>query len=262
MSSQQRIYDGVLAFDARRHAYTFNGNPVAGCTTVLRRIGKGDPLIQWAANQAADYVLAAFADGMGRSDVARITGEAKLAWNAARKEAADIGSNVHAYAEAVLRGEDPPKLATAEAEAGAKAFEAWLRESAVEPLAIERRVFSKQHWFAGTVDLVALIDGRLAIADFKTSSGIYPEYALQTSAYKLAWKEEHGIDDSDDAIDRWIIRVDKRSGQFQAHQFKRHKIHERAFLHCLDLHKCLLEMEATAETAKPVRRKKVAANAA
>jgi hypothetical protein len=95
--------------------------------------------------------------------------------------------------------------------------------------------------------------------DFKTSSGIYPEYALQLAAYKMAWKEEHGIDDSEDRIDRWIVRFCKKSGVFETKQFKRDQLHERTFLHCLNLHKALQEMEATPETAKPQRTKRKAA---
>jgi hypothetical protein len=257
MADSLEIYGGTLTFDSRRHAYHFNGTPVPGCTTVLRRIGKGDTLIQWAANQAAEYVIASYRDGMGQGDVVRLANEAKLAWNATRREAADIGTEVHSYAEAILRGEPAPKLSTDEARQGAQAFERWLEEHYVKPQAIERRVFSKKHWYAGTTDLVAVIGRRLAIADFKTSSGIYPEYALQLSAYKGAWIEEHGLD-PDVEIDRWIIRVDKKTGQFEARQFKRDQVHTRAFLHVLELHRCLQEMENTEETAAPKRKRKAA----
>lgn len=257
----QRIYDGILEFDSRRHAYTFNGTPVPGCTTILRRIGKGDTLIQWAASQAAEHVLASFEEGMSRSDIVRICGDAKMAWNTARKEAADIGANVHAYAEAVLLGETPPKLLTPEAEAGASAFESWLREHMVRPVAVERRVFSKAHFFAGTTDLVCHIGKRLSVVDFKTSSGIYPEYALQLAAYRLAYCEEQGFEPNEDApVDRWVIRVDKKTGAFESRQYRRHLLHQRAFLEVLALHRSLQDMEATEETAPPTRtRKKKAA---
>lgn len=251
----QSIYGGTLTFNAAKHHYAWNGTPLPGVTAILRRISKGDNLIQWAANMAVDHIANNWQSGMAPGDVSRLCLEARKAWVTKRSDAADVGKEVHAYAEAVLKGEPRPKLTTEEAMQAASAFEEWLRDHRVKPIATERRLMSKESWFAGTTDLVAEIDGHIAIADFKTSSGIYPEYALQLAAYRLAWCEENGGENPQ----RWIVRTDKKSGEFQAHRFRRDDLHERAFLACLELHRQMQDIEATEETAAPKRTRKKAA---
>jgi len=252
----QSIYGGTLTFNAARHHYAWNDTPLPGVTSILRRISKGDNLVQWSANMACQHIEERWQPGMSASALSQLLLEARKAWVTKRSDGADVGKEVHAYAEAVLKGEPRPRLTTDEAMQAASAFEEWLRYHHVKPLAIERRLMSKEHWFAGTTDLVAEIDGHIAIADFKTSSGIYHEYALQLAAYRMAWLEENGGEEPQ----RWIIRTDKKSGDFVAHQFRRHDLHERAFLACLELHRQMRDIEATEETApKPQRKRKQAA---
>ncbi len=65
-------------------------------------------------------------------------------------------------------------------------FVAWHR--AVNPVvkANEVAVWNEKYGYAGTVDLIAEIDGQDWIIDFKTSQNVWPEYELQVSAYKYA----------------------------------------------------------------------------
>lgn len=58
----------------------------------------------------------------------------------------------------------------------------------------EMKVVSKAYTYSGTLDAVGVIDGTRLIIDWKTSSRIYPEMALQLSAYAQAYKEEASID--------------------------------------------------------------------
>jgi hypothetical protein len=55
-----------------------------------------------------------------------------------------------------------------------------------EPIAWDIVVFSEQHGYAGTIDLIARVNGELFIIDFKTSQSIWPEYEMQVSAYRMA----------------------------------------------------------------------------
>ena len=60
------------------------------------------------------------------------------------------------------------------------------------PLASEEALFSHKYDFAGTIDLVKVIDGKLAIIDKKTSSTISAlRSKLQLNAYRLLWNEHH-----------------------------------------------------------------------
>jgi hypothetical protein len=124
-----------------------------------------------------------------RSDYSKIHKESYSAGNKVMKAAGDIGTNVHAYAECYLKGLVLPELLTDEARRCAEAFHDWFDFHHVKLIASERMVFSKNHYYAGTCDLIAEIDGELAVGDFKTSSGIYNEARFQTAAYQQALEE-------------------------------------------------------------------------
>jgi hypothetical protein len=63
-------------------------------------------------------------------------------------------------------------------------FKAWFDEVKPEPIAWEHVVFSDKYNYAGTIDLICLINGEPWIIDFKTSQYVWPEYELQVSSYR------------------------------------------------------------------------------
>jgi hypothetical protein len=107
-------------------------------------------------------------------------------------------------------------------------------------LSSERRVFSQEHYFAGTCDFIAEIDGQFAVGDFKTGSGIYVEHRFQTAAYQQAIQEETRT-----KVDvRWIVRFDKKTGEFEAKPFYDFDLDFLGFKAALGLHKALQQMKA------------------
>lgn len=237
------IYGGELAFDEEAHAYTFNGEFVPGVTTILQCLNK-PALMPWAIGVTRDYWLEAVS--AGRTDFKAIH---KESWNASKKiskDAANIGQNVHEYAEATFKGLPLPELKSDQAKRGVEAFHKWLDAHKVEILASERRIFSKAHYYAGTCDFVAKIDGVMGVGDIKTSSGIYPEMRLQTAAYQHALQEEKGLEFGV----RWIVRFDKKTGEFEAKSFYEFDLDFQGFQAALTLHRTLQAME----TAKRERK--------
>lgn len=233
MSDQKRIiYGEELAFDDAAHVYMWNGQPVPGVTTILKVIGKPE-LTGWYKKMVRDYWMDAI--NSGRTDWAKIH---KESWNADKKvssAAADIGTNVHAYAEAHFKKLPLPELLTDEAKRAVEGFHQWLDAHKVEILASERMVMSKDHYYAGTCDFVAKIDGVISVGDIKTSSAIYPDYRLQTAAYQHALQEERGT-----KFDvRWIVRFDKKTGGFEAKSFYDFDLDFEGFLAALKLHRTL-----------------------
>jgi hypothetical protein len=121
---------------------------------------------------------------------------------ALKNEAADKGSKVHKAIEWLLAGEtvkmgdkfinpsteQEEELSLQEYEC-LMSFANWFKERKPEVLAKELTVFDEEG-FAGTVDLVCKLDGKLIIVDFKTGQNIWPSYELQLSAYKHALKEK------------------------------------------------------------------------
>ncbi len=127
-------------------------------------------------------------------------------------KSATEGTLVHNAIEAILKGEAPvidPLVAPA-----IDAFRDFSQFHEVKPLegGIEKRVWSPKHKFAGTIDILTEINGVFGILDVKTSSGIWRDYGLQTSAYMGALQEdapwEHLV--RQDVKARWILRLDQQ----------------------------------------------------
>ncbi|MEK7478328.1 MAG: hypothetical protein AAB626_00190 [Patescibacteria group bacterium] len=74
----------------------------------------------------------------------------------------------------------------------------------VEKDMVEKRIFHPTHKYAGTIDALALIDGKFGVLDIKTSQSIYRDYNLQTSAYIEALLGEIPSLET-----RWILRIDQ-----------------------------------------------------
>lgn len=226
------IYGQELTFDEKKHAYQWGGAFVPGVTSILQCIAK-PALMPWAIGVTRDYWLEAV--NAGRTDFAKIHKESWSASKKIAKDAANIGHNVHEYAEAFFKNQPLPELLTDEAKRGAEAFHKWTSAHTIKILASERRVFSKEHYYAGTCDFVAEIDGVFGVGDIKTSSGIYPEMRLQTAAYQHAMQEEKGIK----FPVRWIIRFDKKTGEFEVKSFYDFELDFSGFKSALNLHKAL-----------------------
>lgn len=70
-----------------------------------------------------------------------------------------------------------------------EAFIKWVEDNNVIFLESEQTVHNKVYGYAGTLDLLCEIDGKLYIVDFKVSNGHYLTNSLQITAYKKAWEE-------------------------------------------------------------------------
>lgn len=223
---EESLYDGEvkLVFDAKKHAYRYGEKFVPGVTSVLKLLNK-PALVPWAANQCASYVKSKAKDGMTRPEIVALADEARKAYQRFTDEAADIGSLVHNYAESVLKGEEVALPEHPAAVKGCNAFEEWRKSHEIKCLASEMIIFSKEMFYAGTADFYGYIDGELVVADFKTSSGIWNEYLLQTAAYQLAIEEEANVK----IQARWIIRLDKKTGDFEAKRFPHSEAHCEAW---------------------------------
>lgn len=121
-----------------------------------------------------------------------------------KRKSADEGTMVHEAVQAILTNNDPkidPIIAPA-----IRAFQDFLEEKniQVDPETVEKRVVNYNERYAGTVDSLALIDGRFGVLDIKTSQSIYRDYNLQTAAYFPALQEEFR-----NLQTRWILRIDQ-----------------------------------------------------
>lgn len=181
-----------LKFYPDSHRYRLDGQWVEGVTTLIKGGLPSPALMYWSARSVAEYVAA----NPERVNDLRMMGAGPMV--AALKEvpwqerdtAANRGTEVHDFAERIVNGEtvDVPVELTGHVEACLAFLEEW----DIEPVLVEAAVGSREHQYAGKLDLVALHNrGPLSIFDYKTSrSGIWPETAFQASAYAFA--EFHG----------------------------------------------------------------------
>ena len=136
----------------------------------------------------------------------RYYGEAKSYKDAqaiTEKSAAE-GTLIHETVEKIFVGENPlvdPSIMPA-----VTALREFLDRNLiqVDPENVERRIVNYAHRYAGTIDTLALIDGKFGVLDIKTSQAIYRDYNLQTSAYMDALTAEFK-----NLQTRWILRIDQ-----------------------------------------------------
>lgn len=190
-------------------------------TTILGVIGK-PALINWAANMERTLVMDVSANLY--EDVAGTPKMSRLAWLSTMQQrlgktkqhqrelakAGEIGTQVHALIEWTLRAKlcqqpGPSPAICDKAQWCFMVFEEWAKKVNLKPLLIEQQVWSAVHGYAGTMDLLAEIDGQLTVIDFKTGKRVYPEAHLQNAAYRVALREMgHG-----DATQGIIVRLPK-----------------------------------------------------
>lgn len=110
-----------------------------------------------------------------------------------KTKAADLGTEIHGYIEAMNLGLPVPAVPLP-AKARMRHFADFME--AVEPRveAAETKVYHRGDrggasvgcLYAGTLDMLAEIDGRMAVLDVKTGKSVYEEAALQINAYAYA----------------------------------------------------------------------------
>lgn len=178
---------------------TADGKRVPGVTTITGRYKDSGGLVHWAWSQGRDG----------------------LDYRATRDAAADAGSCAHDMIEAYIHGVDYsfPADADAEmrqlAETAYGAFERWARVTEMEVLATETPLVSEEYRYGGTLDAIGYVDGALAIIDWKTSNGVYPDYIVQVAAYANLWLENK----QERVSGAHLLRVGREHGQFAHHSW-------------------------------------------
>lgn len=172
----------------KNHTYLIDGQKAIGVTTA---IGDGMPkpaLPYWAAKCVAQTVVDMDLDHLmallklGREGA--IAALKQSPWTQ-RDNAAARGTEVHNLAEKLVAGEE---VAVPEHLAGhVESVVQFLNDWQIRPVLVERVVGHYKYGYAGTFDIIAdLPDGRRVLFDYKTSSGVYPDVALQLAAYQWA----------------------------------------------------------------------------
>ncbi len=150
-----------------------DGTRVSGVTTILGRFKESGALLLWAF-------------GVGKSGASSLYEK--------RDEAATVGNLVHDIVESEITGSERPAVPLDYAErveSSLAAWHKWRQGSGLQIVATEVPFVSEVYRFGGTVDAIALDDGKYCLLDWKTSGGVYTDYLLQLAAYKALWDEHN-----------------------------------------------------------------------
>lgn len=186
--------------------YEIDGKKLPSVTTILGCLNK-PALMPWCAKITAAEFRRLVEDG--NTDLDEVEQLAKKAYRAKSKEAMDIGTKVHEAIQNFFDSNLTMKAEELQDEDARRGFEAFLLWGAAHDVDIIRyeQVVSNGKTYAGRYDLLATVDGILTLIDFKTSTGIWDEYWLQTAAYANCLHE--------DVLAIAVLRIDKVTGEIE-----------------------------------------------
>ncbi len=254
------MYGGEVRvrFDEAQHRYLVQDKAegpgwfrAPSVTTILgRMLDKSKMLVPWSCNVA----MQAFLDRVeadtaySRKELDAIGHKLKNAHKAVLDNAGKTGSAVHRWVESYLaaraagRGFPSPPVEP-KVRSCCSAARKWIQEVDLRPMAIEKILYSRMYGFIGTTDLTAaaVVNGRSAVCDWKSSSRLHTSYRLQLAAYALMWEEMTG----ERLDDRWLVRLDKNDSEFEAEQLDPATMQDEqdAFVMLAKAHKILNDLK-------------------
>lgn len=287
------FYDGTveLRYDPKDHVYLLvTGDDLevqSGVTNVCHVIDKSEALLPWACKMMAQKLLATtpyapMGDGdtytvpMRMADHEKLVMDAKSAHKEKLEAAGIIGNIAHnwieSYIKALLANNESSTrdiLANLPHDERAKncckAALDWMSQHGVVWISTEKKVYSRRHKYAGTMDGLCYVSScgdpaccpepfldRLSVADWKSSNYLYMEYMLQTAAYQAAYMEEHGAE----IEDRWVIRLGKDDGDFEPWHMESNCLDEDfdGFLECLKLTRTIASIKGRIKAKEQAKR--------
>lgn len=230
MLKEYKIGTHKINFDEEKHRFwNEHGKEIPSVTTATKIIDKSNILIAWAVKLVKNYLIEKIDKGepITNLDIEEAAKEPKRI----KETAADIGTQIHDWIDQWIQGKEPAIPDDEKVRNGITAFLRFQKENQIKFVETNRVVYSKKHGFAGFLDAIGKVKDKLVLIDFKSSNGIYPEYALQTAGYQIAYEEE-----TKKKIDhRMIIRFGKETGAFEFKEFKDNDEDKKAFLGCLEV---------------------------
>lgn len=169
------------------HKHILNGEEVPGCTSVSGLFQEDGWKFAWGPKLMYDTLLKLVETGqpIGEGDLFR----AKSAWRRKRDKAADTGTIAHEIIAQHITMDNLLVHSQRDVFHTLTRFSLWQEQYSPEWLACEVQVGSARYKFAGILDALVNIDGKLTLLDFKTSSAIKDDYAIQLAGLCIALEE-------------------------------------------------------------------------
>jgi hypothetical protein len=237
----------------RSYIWPPTGEKFTSVTTVQKAMAK-EALVYWSARVVAEGAISHLAvwqairekDG----DEAAVRYLKGLPW-AKRDKAADAGTAVHQAVDAELKGiavEWPSGLSGFQEQYGR--FKAAYQP---EWITSEATVYSRRYGYAGTLDWIARIGGRVLLGDVKSGENVYDEVALQLAAYRYAdWLDlGDGIEHPLPAIDGTAV-LHLRPKSYRLIEIDAGETMHQAFLHLIQVYRWMDGVKASSPVGEMV----------
>lgn len=207
--------------------------------------GKGAPWASYMADLlAAEFKLGRKTAKLDHALLASIMEEATNAPEKVKKDAADLGTMAHDAIDRIVKGEDlKDEDIPAAVRVPVRNFRDWLASSGIHMVLGDTAVASVKDEFGGKLDALGWDDNGYVILDWKTSSGIYDEYALQVSAYAAAFEETYGVPVRRAIIVRFDKKVPEWSAAKDVREVRNLTVSYGAFLHASELNKAMKDTD-------------------
>ena len=172
---------------SRFYVHPKSGDKFIGVTSVISMLPK--PFLQyWASKVVAESAvenIGAVMNLISSGDKTAAIDMLKRAPTRSSGAAADTGTQLHAIAEQLNKGEDIGKVHP-DLSDSVDQYKRFLDDWQPEFLEAEATVFNYDDEWAGTLDGIARIGDETIMFDLKTGKGVYEEVSLQLSAYANA----------------------------------------------------------------------------
>lgn len=197
--------------------FTIDGRSgILSATGVTKYLDKSQALLPWAVGLVGSHVTSSFESRTGetfsKEEIFIVVREAVLKPEEAKVAGGKTGDAIHDYAHAFAKAEiagtklpDVPKLDDMPDEErqkalnGINAFLDFYNGHDVEFLQMERLVYYNSLLagdtkegeevieYLGILDLLARVDGKVGVWDYKTGKRVYTDQRYQLSGYRKAW---------------------------------------------------------------------------
>ena len=202
--------------------YEIDGEKVPGVTTILSRFKESGALLYRAWDQGRQ--------GKDFRDTKQAAADAgTLAHDMVEHDIYGQAFDLTGYDEATIK----------KAQGAYRAYQAWKQQTNLTIAEAEVPLVSKIHRFGGTLDAI-LVQGQLALGDWKTSNRIHSDYVLQLAAYQILWEEnfcERPIGGGFHLLRFSKAQDDSDSVSFSHHYWSRLDVAKEQFLLLLEAYK-------------------------
>jgi len=228
---RQHLYIGKLA--GKEYG------PFPSVSSIKGVVDKSGPLIIWARREALKLakteLIAYLSENQAIDEGAldEILKRADREPDRIKDEAGDIGTRVHNAIDLHIVGQEPALDEVTRQ--GYTNFLAWLKNAGITLLKGDTPLVSLKYGFGGRADAYGKDrDGNFVLLDWKTSNGIYDDFAYQTGGYSLATRET--LDEEPKRA--FVVRFGKNKPDVEARELNLQES-EQCFLACLALYKCI-----------------------